>query len=177
MSGVGEGIGDGVGDNVGDAVGNGVGDGIGFRRIAPLGFRKEEKRVSNALYALCKMFSESHVPGIQTLTNESAGFKSLILGMASSASMISSENDRRTRYKVSIRVESIKKIVKNAYTFHIQEKNSVQRLGLFTCARREVTLLSEDMLHRVYSTFDTLFSSLLYTLGASPEFSFISQEP
>ena len=31
---------------------------------------KEEKRVSNVLYALCKMFSESHAPGIQTLTNE-----------------------------------------------------------------------------------------------------------
>ena len=34
-------------------------------------YNKEEKRVSNALYALCKMFSESHTPGIQTLTNES----------------------------------------------------------------------------------------------------------
>ena len=32
-------------------------------------YNKEEKRVSNTLYALCKMFSESHAPGIQTLTN------------------------------------------------------------------------------------------------------------
>ena len=32
---------------------------------------KEEKRVLNALYAPCKVFSENHVPGIQTLTNES----------------------------------------------------------------------------------------------------------
>ena len=48
-------------------------------------YNKEEKRVSNALYALCKMFSESHAPGIQTLTNESARFKYLIVGVASSA--------------------------------------------------------------------------------------------
>ena len=40
----------------------------------------------NALYALCKMFSESHAPGIQTLTNESMQFKYLIVGMALSAS-------------------------------------------------------------------------------------------
>ena len=40
-------------------------------------YNREEKRVSNALYALCKMlmFSESHMPGIQTLTNENARFK------------------------------------------------------------------------------------------------------
>ena len=36
---------------------------------------KEGKRVSNALYGLCKMFSESHAPGIQILTNQSARFK------------------------------------------------------------------------------------------------------
>ena len=30
-------------------------------------YNKEEKRVLNMLYALYKMFSESHVPGIQTL--------------------------------------------------------------------------------------------------------------
>ena len=33
---------------------------------------KEGKRVSNALYTPYKMFSESHTPGIQKLTNESA---------------------------------------------------------------------------------------------------------
>ena len=49
-------------------------------------YNKEEKRVLNVLYALCRMFSESHTPGIQTLTNESTQFKSLIMGMASSAS-------------------------------------------------------------------------------------------
>ena len=47
---------------------------------------KEEKRVSNVLYALCKMFSESHTPGIQTLTNEKTRFNYLIVGMALSAS-------------------------------------------------------------------------------------------
>ena len=61
---VGEGIGDGVGDNVGDNnvgddigddvgdnnvgddVGDNVGDGVGLRRIAPLGFRREEPCIS-----------------------------------------------------------------------------------------------------------------------------------
>ena len=47
---------------------------------------KEGKRVSNALYTPYKMFSESHAPGIQKLTNESAGFKWHIVGMTSSAS-------------------------------------------------------------------------------------------
>ena len=36
---------------------------------------KGEKRVSNALYALCKMSAENHLLGIQKLTNESARFK------------------------------------------------------------------------------------------------------
>ena len=35
-------------------------------------YNKEEKRVSNMLYAPRKIFSESHTPGIQTLTTESA---------------------------------------------------------------------------------------------------------
>ena len=38
------------------------------------------------VYDLCKMFSESHAPGIQTLTNENAQFKHLIVGVASRAS-------------------------------------------------------------------------------------------
>jgi hypothetical protein len=36
---------------------------------------KEGKRVSNALYAPYGMFSESHAPGTQKLTNESTRFK------------------------------------------------------------------------------------------------------
>ena len=47
---------------------------------------KEGKRVSNALYTPCKMFSESHAPGIQKLTNESTRFKLYIVGVTSSAS-------------------------------------------------------------------------------------------
>ena len=47
---------------------------------------KEGKRVLNVLYALCKMFSEDHAPGIQRLTNENARFKYLIVGVASTAS-------------------------------------------------------------------------------------------
>ena len=47
---------------------------------------KEGKRASNALYTLYKMFLESHAPGIQKLTNESAQFKCYVVGVASSAS-------------------------------------------------------------------------------------------
>ena len=47
---------------------------------------KGGKRVSNALYVPYKMFSESHAPGIQKLTNESARFKWHIVGVVSSAS-------------------------------------------------------------------------------------------
>ena len=54
--------------------------------LLPRVHNKKEKRVLNALYAPCKMFSESHVPGIQTLTNERVEFKNLIVGVASSAS-------------------------------------------------------------------------------------------
>ena len=39
------------------------------------------------------------------------------------------------------------------------EKSIVELLGLVTCARREVMLLSEDILYRVYSAFDTLLPS------------------
>ena len=44
----------------------------------------EGKRVSNALYTPYKMFSESHAPGIQKLTNQR--FKWYVVGVASSAS-------------------------------------------------------------------------------------------
>ena len=49
----------------------------------------------NALYALCKIFL---APGIQTLTNESAQFKHLIVGVASSASDESAILSENTRY-------------------------------------------------------------------------------
>ena len=64
-------------------------------------YNKEEKRVSNALHALCKMFSESRTPGIQTLTHENAQFKYLIVGMALSASESDHGNVRRMRYRMS----------------------------------------------------------------------------
>ena len=44
---------------------------------------KEGKRVSNVLYTPNKIFSESHVPGIQKLTNESTQFKWYVVAMAS----------------------------------------------------------------------------------------------
>ena len=47
------------------------------------------------LYDLCRMFSESHVPGIQTLTNENARFKYLIVGMALRASDRVCDSERK----------------------------------------------------------------------------------
>ena len=78
--------------------------------------------MSNALYALYKMFSAL---GIQTLTNESARFKYLIVGVASSASDESAISSENSRYRTSVRVESIIKIKKNASTFHSLEENRV----------------------------------------------------
>ena len=46
---------------------------------------KREKRVSNALYALCKISAESHAPGVQKYTNENIQFKWYIVGVALSA--------------------------------------------------------------------------------------------
>ena len=43
------------------------------------------RELSNALYTPYKMFSESHAPGIQKLTNQSARFKWYVVGVASSA--------------------------------------------------------------------------------------------
>ena len=69
------------------------------RRVTPSNFfltrvyTKEEKRVSNVLYGLCKMFSESHAPGIQTLTNESTRFKYVLMSVASSASKFEHNSD------------------------------------------------------------------------------------
>ena len=67
-------------------------------------YNKEEKRVSNALYAPCKMFSESHAPGIQTLTNENARFKYIIIGVASSAHQREHDSDRK-RQQIAIQSE------------------------------------------------------------------------
>ena len=43
------------------------------------------------------------------------------------------------------------------YSSQTRKKSSVQPLELVTCTRWEVKLLSEHILHGVYSAFDTLF--------------------
>ena len=68
------------------------------------------------------------------------------------------KHQKKTQYRMSVQVESIIKITKNASTWG---KSSIWLLSLVTCARREVTLLSKDLLHRVYSAFDTLFPSCI----------------
>ena len=57
-----------------------------YYTLTPRVNNKEEKRVSNALYTPYKMFSESHAPGIQKSTNQSARFKWYVVGVALSAS-------------------------------------------------------------------------------------------
>ena len=76
-----------------------------------------EKRVSNRLYNLCKMFSESHVPGIHILANESMLLKYLIVGVAVQAneSTILSKNTERMQCRTSVRVESHKNHKKCIY--------------------------------------------------------------
>ena len=78
---------------------------------------KEGKRVSNALYTPHEMFSESHAPGIQKLTNESAPFKWYVVGVASSAGQrkaILTESASRSQHKMSVHKESSIKLMKNA---------------------------------------------------------------
>ena len=59
---------------------------VNVHHVQPRVNIKEGKRVSNALYTPYKMFSESYVPEIQKLTDESARFKWYVVGVASSAS-------------------------------------------------------------------------------------------
>ena len=71
---------------------------------------------------LYKLFSESHVPGIQKLTNESIRFKWYIVGNAAwprvhaNASTILTESTSRSKYKMSVHEESSIKLMKNAYS-------------------------------------------------------------
>ena len=61
--------------------------------------------MSNVLYAPCKMFLESHAPGIQTLINESTQFEYLIVSVASSTKQMtcqvkmSEEHDTERAFK------------------------------------------------------------------------------
>ena len=81
--------------------------------------------------------------------------------MQANASAISTESTSRSQYKTSVYEESSIKFMKNAC---ILRKIKCLALGLVTCARVQVTLLAENILHGVYSAFDTLFPSLLFTL-------------
>ena len=60
--------------------------GVAYHQFKARVNNKEGKRISNALYTPCKMFSENYAPGIQKLTNESTRFKLLGVGVAWSAS-------------------------------------------------------------------------------------------
>ena len=89
---------------------------------------KERKRVSNALYTPYEMFSESHAPGIQKLTNESARFKWYVVGVASSASQreaISTESASRSQYETSVCEESSIKLMKDASILLSSKKNQL----------------------------------------------------
>ena len=60
---------------------------------------------------------------------------------------------------MSVRVESIIKITKNSSTFYSTKKIECLVPWLGHVRKKEVTLLSKELLHRVYSAFDTLFPS------------------
>ena len=104
---------------------------------------KEEKRVSNVPYALCTIFLESHVPGIQKMRTWDS---KIFLGMASSASKpraILSENDRKTiQNKCSSRI--YQKLPKIAILFR-KSKCLASWLGHVCKTGR----LTEELLHRV----------------------------
>ena len=84
--------------------------------------------MSNALYGLYKMFSESHAPGIQILTNQNAPDSNCklwaLFRALANASAIATENASRSRYEPSVHEESsILKHTKNVSILHSPEKN------------------------------------------------------
>ena len=72
----------------------------------------------------------------------------------------------------SVHKESNIKFMKNATILLSSKKNQI---GLVTCGRLQVTLLARNILHGVYSTFDTLFPSLLSTLAIPKQSALIGQ--
>ena len=75
-------------------------------------------------------------------------------------SAISTESVSRSQYKTSVHEESSIKLMKNASIL-------LNSKYLTLCAWLQVTLLAENILHGVYSKFDTLFYSLLFTLAGT----------
>ena len=89
-------------------------------------YNNERKRVSNALYGLCNMCSESHAPGIQTLTNDDSNNELWAWPrVQTNTSAIAAENASRSRYKMSVHEESSIKLKKNASIRRSPEKNQV----------------------------------------------------
>ena len=91
-------------------------------------YNKERKRVSNVLYGPCNMCSESHAPGIQTLTNESADSNNELWAwpqVQTNTSAIAAENANRSRSQTSVHEESSIKLTKNAPICRSPEKNRV----------------------------------------------------
>ncbi len=122
---------------------------------------KEEESIKHAICSVWEVFGKSRARNF----NESARFKYLIVGLASNQakeSTILSKNARRTWYRTNVWVEAIIKITKSAITLTVSRKITFSSLVM--CARRKVTLLSEDLLHDVHSEFDTLFFYYMYIL-------------
>ena len=90
---------------------------------------KEGKRVSNALYTPYKMFSESHAPGIQKLTNQSARFNGTLWAwprvQANASAILTESTSRSQYYKTSVYEESSIKLIKNASILLSFKKNQV----------------------------------------------------
>ena len=75
------------------------------------------------------------------------------------------KNTHRAGQKLAHRQNLSEKARKSPLPFIFVAELTFSAFCIVTCARREVTLL--QLLHMVYSAFDTLFSYLLCTLGTS----------
>ena len=89
---------------------------------------KKGKRVSDALYTLCKMFSESHASGIQNWPMrvlDSNGMLWVWPRVQANASAISTESTSRSQYKANIHEESSIKLMKNTPILLSSKKDQV----------------------------------------------------
>ena len=122
-------------------------------------YNTEGKRVSNALYAPCKMFSESHARN-SNIDQWERAIQIVNYGRGLECTQREHDSDWKC-YQITIQNECSSRIYHNKRLYSSQsgEISSVELLGLVTCTRQEVTLLSEDILHGVYSTLNTLLPS------------------
>ena len=88
--------------------------------------------------------------------------------MQANASVISTESTSRSQYKTSVYEESSIKLMKNTAILLSSKRNQVfSPLGSHVRTAASHVTCRKHNLHGVYSAFDTLFPSLLFTLANS----------